>query len=109
MGKLGGEELNYSSDVDLIYVLEADPSGTAARARDAGERRPLGAAPIEYYTRVAHEFGRLVSEPTRDGFLYRIDLDLRPEGQAGPAGRAERRCWRTTTTPGRRPGRRRRS
>ena len=86
MGKLGGEELNYSSDVDLIYVLEADPSSTGASSLDdAGERSvPIGAAPIEYYTRVAHEFGRLVSEPTREGFLYRVDLDLRPEGQAGP-------------------------
>jgi glutamate-ammonia-ligase adenylyltransferase len=69
MGKLGGEELNYSSDVDLIHVLEATPGG---------------ASEIEHYTRVAQEFGRLVSEPTRDGFLYRVDLDLRPEGQSGP-------------------------
>jgi len=75
MGKLGSEELNYSSDVDLIYVLESAPPDQPAD--DDG-------AAVEYFTRVAHEFGRLVSEPTRDGFLYRVDLDLRPEGQSGP-------------------------
>ncbi len=81
MGKLGGEELNYSSDVDLIYVLEADaPVALGADETPAATRL----SPLEYFTRVAHEFGRLVSESTRDGFLYRIDLDLRPEGQSGP-------------------------
>jgi len=76
MGKLGGEELNYSSDVDLIYVLESTSLG--------GETGPAGLTAIEYYTRAAQELGRLVTESTRSGFLYRIDLDLRPEGQAGP-------------------------
>jgi glutamate-ammonia-ligase adenylyltransferase len=80
MGKLGGEELNYSSDVDLVYVLESPPDGTEC-ALSGG---PGSLAPIEYFGRVAQAFGRLVRAPTRDGFLYRIDLDLRPEGQAGP-------------------------
>lgn len=71
MGKLGSEELNYSSDVDLVYVCE-----DAASERDGGA--------IEYYTRVAEEFGRLVRRNTADGFLYRVDLELRPEGKAGP-------------------------
>ena len=74
MGKLGGEELNYSSDVDLIYVLEG---GVA-------EGGPQTLSPAEYYGRVVRELGRLVTATTGDGFLYRIDLDLRPEGQAGP-------------------------
>lgn len=80
MGKLGGEELNYSSDVDLIYVLDGAPYDHDAAPIDG----PRGCAPVEYFSRVAHEFGRLVTEPTREGFLYRIDLGLRPEGQAGP-------------------------
>ena len=83
MGKLGGEELNYSSDVDLIYVLETDGPGARGEPAEAGVS-PARLSPLEYFTRVAHEFGRLVSESTRDGFLYRIDLDLRPEGQSGP-------------------------
>ncbi len=68
MGKLGSEELNYSSDVDLVYVSEDSPDDAAR----------------EYYTRVAETFGRLVRRSTEDGFLYRVDLELRPEGNAGP-------------------------
>ncbi len=74
MGKLGSEELNYSSDVDLVYVCE---DGTSA---DGNE----GAGAREYYTRVGQEFGRLVSKKTAEGFLYRVDLELRPEGNSGP-------------------------
>lgn len=74
MGKLGGEELNYSSDVDLVYVLEGG----------SVEGGPQALSPAEYYGRVVRELGRLVTATTADGFLYRIDLDLRPEGQAGP-------------------------
>lgn len=73
MGKLGSEELNYSSDVDLVYVCE-DPVAGADRESYTNE----------YYTRVAEEFGRLVRRNTADGFLYRVDLELRPEGKAGP-------------------------
>ena len=99
MGKLGGEELNYSSDVDLIYVLE-DPPGPLL-PQSIGD----GATPIEYYTRVAREFGRLVGETTQEGFLYRIDLDLRRKGsRARWSCRAG--CSNTTTTRGRPRGRR---
>jgi len=76
LGKLGGEELNYSSDVDLVYVHETPPSGLS--------RGPGGLSPREYFTRVGQEFGRLVSTTKAEGFLYRVDLDLRPEGAAGP-------------------------
>lgn len=79
VGKLGPEELNYSSDVDLLYVFEHPPEGVA-------ETSPGGArlTPVEYFTRLAQEFGRLVGESTREGFLFRVDLDLRPEGSSGP-------------------------
>lgn len=75
LGKLGGEELNYSSDVDLVYVHEA-PSGELAPAGD----RPL---PSEYFTRLAQSFGTIVGRVSDEGFLYRIDLDLRPSGAQG--------------------------
>ncbi|MDX2170037.1 MAG: hypothetical protein SF182_23405 [Deltaproteobacteria bacterium] len=74
LGKLGGEELNYSSDVDLIYVRESL----------AAEDGPGGLSPDEYYGRVVKELARLATTTTGAGFLYRIDLDLRPEGQSGP-------------------------
>ena len=80
LGKLGSEELNYSSDVDLIYVFESPPGGGATKLT-AG---PGGLSPVEYFTRLGQEFGRVVGESTRDSFLYRIDLDLRPEGNQGP-------------------------
>lgn len=76
LGKLGGEELNYSSDVDLIYVYEST-SGVL-------EGGPRDQSVPEYMNRLATELGRIVTSATADGFLYRIDLDLRPEGAQGP-------------------------
>ncbi len=75
LGKLGGEELNYSSDVDLIHVHE-----TVADAVSGPQER----SPAAWFTRLAQEFGRIVAAATPDGFLYRVDLDLRPEGTQGP-------------------------
>ncbi len=77
LGKLGSEELNYSSDVDLVYVFEAEP--ISAGVRDG----PSELGPQEYFTRLAHEFGRRVATATSEGFLYRVDLGLRPEGAQG--------------------------
>ncbi|MEW6778173.1 MAG: hypothetical protein AB1405_17890, partial [Bdellovibrionota bacterium] len=76
LGKLGGGELNYSSDVDLLYIHESlagEPHGG-----------PGGLSPQEYFSRLANLFGRLVTEQTAEGFLHRIDLDLRPQGRSGP-------------------------
>ncbi|MDD1633698.1 MAG: hypothetical protein LUP91_16025, partial [Methylococcaceae bacterium] len=75
LGKLGGEELNFSSDVDLIYVY-----GQVADATNGPQER----APLEWFMRLGQELARLVAAETDDRFLYRIDLDLRPEGDAGP-------------------------
>ncbi|HEX6209055.1 MAG TPA: DUF294 nucleotidyltransferase-like domain-containing protein [Actinomycetota bacterium] len=68
MGKLGGEELNYASDVDVIFVHEDGPPEEAARA--------------------ASRLIALLSEPTRDGVALRVDAALRPEGRAGPLSRS---------------------
>ncbi len=74
LGKLGGEALNYSSDVDLIYLHgDVEPGACNATGRNAAQ----------YFGRVAREFGALVGQVTELGFLYRIDLDLRPEGSQG--------------------------
>jgi glutamate-ammonia-ligase adenylyltransferase len=72
MGKLGGRELNYSSDVDLIYVYERD-----------GEL-PDGRTVREFFVRVAEEVTRALAEVTQDGFCFRVDLRLRPGGGEGP-------------------------
>jgi glutamate-ammonia-ligase adenylyltransferase len=74
LGKLGGGELNFSSDVDLVLAY---PEGGAT---DGG--RPLDNA--EYFTRVAREFVGVLSEATPDGIAARVDLRLRPFGDSGP-------------------------
>ena len=72
MGKLGGEELNYSSDVDLVYVYERD-------GEQVGERT-LG----QFFSRLAEEVTRALGEMTADGVVFRVDLRLRPGGGEGP-------------------------
>jgi glutamate-ammonia-ligase adenylyltransferase len=78
MGKLGARELNVSSDIDLIYVYEADGNTRG---------RPDGTGVIsthEYFARVARGLFALIGETTADGFVFRVDLALRPNGNAGP-------------------------
>lgn len=72
LGKLGSDELNYSSDVDLIYIFEAPAAGV-----QLGDGAKI--EPAEYFTRLAQRFARIVGASSADGFLYRIDLDLRPD------------------------------
>lgn len=84
LGKLGGEELNYSSDVDLVYVFQSLEESSLGGCEPVLTAGPHQLTPAEYFTRLAHEFGRIVTESTEEGFLYRIDLDLRPEGSRGP-------------------------
>ena len=74
MGKLGARELNVSSDVDLIYVYED------AGATDGAQ--PLSAH--EYFSRLAKSLYTLIGETTDDGFVFRVDLALRPNGNSGP-------------------------
>jgi len=74
LGKLGGGELNFSSDVDLVLAY---PEGGATDGA-----RPLDNA--EYFTRVAREFVGLLAEATPDGIAARVDLRLRPFGDSGP-------------------------
>ncbi len=74
LGKLGGLELNYSSDIDLVllYDLAVRPSPQAVTESQ------------EYANRVAQELIRLLTEKTDMGFAYRVDMRLRPEGRHGP-------------------------
>ena len=74
MGKLGGHELNFSSDIDLIFLY---PEGT-----ESDGERSLSAA--EYFSRVTRNIIALLDEATADGFVFRIDARLRPFGDSGP-------------------------
>ncbi len=78
MGKLGSRELNVSSDIDLIYVYEAEGQ-TLGRADGAGV-----ISAHEYFSLVARGLRVLIDDNTEDGFVFRMDLALRPNGNSGP-------------------------
>jgi glutamate-ammonia-ligase adenylyltransferase len=74
MGKLGGGELNFSSDIDLVFAF-------------AGHGETMGPRPLsheEFFTRVGKRVSQLLGTPTDEGFVYRVDLRLRPFGDSGP-------------------------
>jgi len=77
MGKLGGAELNFSSDIDLVYLYARDGIESAG-----GPRGRLSAR--EFFTRLAEGVTRALHQGTEDGFVFRVDLRLRPEGANGP-------------------------
>lgn len=74
MGKLGARELNVSSDIDLIYVYEEDGQTDGAQVVSAHE----------YFSQVCKSLYTLIGETTEDGFVFRVDLALRPNGNSGP-------------------------
>jgi glutamate-ammonia-ligase adenylyltransferase len=79
MGKLGARELNVSSDIDLIYVYDedGDTAGTAlGRGRITNH---------EYFGKAVRAVYALVGDTTEHGFVFRVDLALRPNGNSGPA------------------------
>ncbi len=73
LGKLGGRELNFSSDIDLVYAYENEGESDGARTLAAQE----------YFARLGQQLARLLDEVTVDGFCHRVDLRLRPFGSAG--------------------------
>ncbi len=75
LGKLGGEELNYSSDIDLIALFESDGEMTTK----AGVKLTYG----EFFVRFVERLAETLSAPTEEGYFYRVDLRLRPDGKSG--------------------------
>ncbi|GAB3753242.1 bifunctional [glutamate--ammonia ligase]-adenylyl-L-tyrosine phosphorylase/[glutamate--ammonia-ligase] adenylyltransferase [Lysobacter olei] len=73
LGKLGGGELNFSSDVDLVYAYEHEGESDGPR--------PLPAE--QYFARLGQQLAKLLDDMTADGFCHRVDLRLRPYGNAG--------------------------
>jgi glutamate-ammonia-ligase adenylyltransferase len=89
MGKLGGHELNYSSDVDLIYLYESHDGETRAPSGGrAASPVGVGISNEEYFEILARELTRVLSEPTREGHVFRVDLRLRAEGSVGQLARS---------------------
>jgi glutamate-ammonia-ligase adenylyltransferase len=74
MGKLGGRELNFSSDIDLIFAYAEEGSTEGGRHLSNHE----------FFIRLARKLVRVLDEITADGFVYRVDTRLRPNGDSGP-------------------------
>ena len=74
MGKLGGRELNYSSDIDLVFL---HPDSVLAEPG-----KPI--EPERYYRQVGQMLIKLLNQVTADGFVFRVDMRLRPFGDSGP-------------------------
>ena len=73
MGKLGGGELNYSSDIDLVFLYPEEGETDGARCVDNAE----------FFLRLGQKVTQMLSAPTVEGFVYRVDLRLRPFGDSG--------------------------
>ncbi len=76
MGKLGGWELNFSSDIDLIYLYEEQGQTAGGEAGST--------ANVDFFSRLAKKITSAIHDVTEDGFVFRVDLRLRPEGNYGP-------------------------
>lgn len=74
MGKLGAWELNYSSDIDLIFAYQQD--GVLADRKETSYG--------EFFSRICRSLVKVLDEITADGFVFRTDIRLRPFGDSGP-------------------------
>ncbi len=87
MGKLGGQELNYSSDVDVIFAYSEEGGVFKEPPAKGKTPRPV-LTNHQFFNRLAEAFAAEVGRMTEQGMLYRIDLRLRPEGDTGPLSRS---------------------
>jgi glutamate-ammonia-ligase adenylyltransferase len=82
LGKLGGEELNFSSDVDVCYFYSSDAGQVVAGGAGTGANSERSLH--EYYSELSRRITAAIEEVTDDGTIFRVDLRLRPEGRSGP-------------------------
>jgi glutamate-ammonia-ligase adenylyltransferase len=78
MGKMGGRELDYNSDLDLVFIYKAAEDAQS----QGGSRGQL--AVHDFYVRVGQKLITYLSAPTEEGIAYKIDMQLRPSGKSGP-------------------------
>ena len=84
MGKLGARELNVSSDIDLIYVYEDEGQTAGGEGGNGASEGTHATSFHEYFSFVAKRLYALIGDNTEDGFVFRVDLALRPNGNSGP-------------------------
>ncbi|APG28893.1 glutamine-synthetase adenylyltransferase [Syntrophotalea acetylenivorans] len=81
MGKFGGGELNFSSDIDLIYCYSCEQGETAGIADGDTVRNRISLH--QYFVKLGEKINQAMHQVTADGFVFRVDLRLRPEGRSG--------------------------
>jgi glutamate-ammonia-ligase adenylyltransferase len=91
LGKLGGRELNYSSDVDVMFIY-SDEGNVYREAPAPGSEPPAVLTNHKFFNRVAEAFIAEVTQLAPEGMLYRMDVRLRPEGDQGPLTRSLAGC-----------------
>ncbi|MFA7403029.1 MAG: bifunctional [glutamate--ammonia ligase]-adenylyl-L-tyrosine phosphorylase/[glutamate--ammonia-ligase] adenylyltransferase [Pelobacteraceae bacterium] len=82
MGKLGGRELNFSSDIDIIYFYESDKGVTAGVESGSGGKKGVVSLHA-FFNKLGEMISKALSQVTEDGFVFRVDVGLRPEGKSG--------------------------
>jgi glutamate-ammonia-ligase adenylyltransferase len=82
LGKLGGQELNFSSDIDLMFLYSHDGETATSEAYDGPPTQRI--TNHEFYVRLSRLLLKAIHDITADGNVYRIDLRLRPDGRGGP-------------------------
>jgi len=82
MGKLGGGELNFSSDIDIIYFYESDLGMTSGVDSASGHVRN-SVSLHTFFSKLGEMISKALSQVTEDGFVFRVDVGLRPEGKSG--------------------------
>lgn len=79
LGKLGGRELNFSSDIDIMYIYSSEKGETTGIGGKPGSVISNHA----FFVKLSTMINKLIGSVTEDGFVFRVDLDLRPEGRSG--------------------------
>jgi glutamate-ammonia-ligase adenylyltransferase len=82
MGKLGGRELNFSSDIDIICFYSSNQGGTSGIKKENGTITGVISLNV-FFIKLAEMISKAVSQVTEDGFVFRVDMGLRPEGKSG--------------------------
>ncbi|MDA8429147.1 MAG: bifunctional [glutamate--ammonia ligase]-adenylyl-L-tyrosine phosphorylase/[glutamate--ammonia-ligase] adenylyltransferase [Geobacteraceae bacterium] len=82
MGKLGGNELNFSSDIDIIFFYESDNGETSGIGNNPGVKKGVISLHA-FFNKLGEMVSKALSQVTEDGFVFRVDVGLRPEGKSG--------------------------
>ncbi|MFH0792698.1 MAG: bifunctional [glutamate--ammonia ligase]-adenylyl-L-tyrosine phosphorylase/[glutamate--ammonia-ligase] adenylyltransferase [bacterium] len=90
MGKLGGRELNFSSDIDLIFVYEGEGETSGTQSAEGVNQGVISSH--EFFCRLSEAVIHFIADAGPEGNLYRVDTRLRPEGEAGPLARSLEAC-----------------